>query len=95
MEEEIWPKPISLYSLYIYSGRGITKKADNKQIREDMHFFLYTRKFGEYCEICGEFVYKFKYQMCCSGHECGCMGQPIEPCICSKECWDKLMEGKK
>jgi hypothetical protein len=32
-------------------------------------------------------------KMCCSGHECGCMGMPTEPCICSEECWKALMEG--
>jgi hypothetical protein len=29
--------------------------------------------------------------MCCSGFDCGCMGQPTNPPICSAECWDKLM----
>ncbi len=28
-------------------------------------------------------------KMCCSGFECGCMGQPIDPPYCSKECMDK------
>jgi hypothetical protein len=37
---------------------------------------------GENCEKCGEFVEGFEYTMCCSGHECGCMGKPIEPCLC-------------
>jgi len=50
---------------------------------------------GEFCEVCGKFVEGFEYQGCCSGFECGCMGQPIEPCICSNECWDKLMSNKK
>ena len=25
-------------------------------------------------------------QYCCNGQDCGCMGQPIDPCTCSKEC---------
>lgn len=25
-----------------------------------------------------------------NGHECGCMGLPIEPNCCSDECWQKL-----
>ena len=45
---------------------------------------------GEYCEVCNEFVEGFEYLMCCDGRECGCMGQPIEPCICSTECWEKF-----
>ena len=32
-----------------------------------------------YCEICD---CKIEVQICCSGFECGCMGQPIEPPIC-------------
>jgi len=25
--------------------------------------------------------------MCCDGHECGCMGKPIEPPVCSEKCF--------
>lgn len=28
---------------------------------------------------------------CCSGYECGCMGQPTEPNVCSEKCWKELM----
>lgn len=28
-------------------------------------------------------------QMCCSAHDCGCMGLPIEPPVCSEECFYK------
>jgi len=45
---------------------------------------------SEPCEICGKEMIGFEYQMCCSGHECGCMGKPIEPCICSKSCWEEF-----
>ena len=38
------------------------------------------------CLICGKPVPDYEPQMCCSGRECGCMGQPIEPCVCSIEC---------
>lgn len=39
-----------------------------------------------YCEICDK---EIEVQMCCSGYECGCMGQPIEPPICSEKCFIK------
>jgi hypothetical protein len=45
------------------------------------------------CPSCGK-VAPEDYEpppMCCSGYECGCMGLPIEPYICSKECWNKLV----
>ena len=41
-----------------------------------------------YCEICGK---EIEVAMCCSGRECGCMGQPIDPPACSEECYIKLM----
>ncbi len=47
---------------------------------------------GEECECCGKFVEGFEYKMCCDGRECGCMGMPIEPCICSNECWEKMVK---
>jgi hypothetical protein len=31
-------------------------------------------------------------QMCCSGYDCGCRGQPTNPPICSDACWDALMK---
>jgi hypothetical protein len=45
---------------------------------------------SEPCLICQRPVYGYEPQMCCSGHECGCMGQPMNPCVCSKECSDAL-----
>ena len=43
------------------------------------------------CIICYKPVEGYEPKYCCSGHDCGCMGQPQEPCICSNECWDALM----
>lgn len=48
---------------------------------------------GEYCEVCNAFVSGFEYEMCCNGIGCGCMGKPVYPCVCSEECWDKLING--
>ena len=41
-----------------------------------------------FCEICS---YEIEVNMCCSGHECGCMGLPTEPPVCSEKCYDILM----
>jgi len=41
-----------------------------------------------YCEICG---IEIEVLMCCSGHECGCMGQPVEPPVCSDKCYLEFM----
>lgn len=37
-----------------------------------------------FCEHCGT---EIEISICCSGHECGCMGQPTEPPICSEYCY--------
>lgn len=43
------------------------------------------------CVICGTYVKDYEPEYCCSGRECGCMGLPIEPCICDKEeCNEKI-----
>lgn len=44
-----------------------------------------------FCLSCGK---EIEVTMCCSGHMCGCMGQPTEPPICSEECYDQYMEVK-
>ena len=40
------------------------------------------------CMVCGGDL-GYEPQMCCSGRECGCMGMPVDPPICSKECYAK------
>lgn len=46
---------------------------------------------GEFgCLICTKPVHDYIPQYCCSGYECGCMGQPIDPCVCSSECNDAV-----
>ena len=50
------------------------------------------RSYG--CMICGTTIQDYEPVMCCNGHECGCMGQPTEPPICSAGCWDKFNAGK-
>jgi len=41
-----------------------------------------------FCEICKTEI-EIKY--CCSGHECGCMGLPIDPPVCSDKCYNEFM----
>jgi|688.fasta_scaffold491836_4 hypothetical protein len=38
-----------------------------------------------FCEICGK---EIELKICCSAFDCGCMGQPLEPPICSEKCYD-------
>ena len=46
-----------------------------------------------YCFECGENEIPEPVG-CCSGRDCGCMGQPIDPPYCDA-CYDKLMANKK
>jgi len=43
------------------------------------------------CIVCGT---EIEVRMCCSGRDCGCMGQPVEPPICSEKCYDELMNNR-
>ena len=42
-----------------------------------------------YCEICGN---EIEIRMCCSSFDCGCMGLPIDPPVCSTKCYDAYMK---
>ena len=39
-------------------------------------------KRGVMCDVCGG--YNYELLGCCSGHECGCMGQPVDTRPCPK-----------
>lgn len=41
-----------------------------------------------YCVACDKPL-SFVPRTCCGGHECDCMGQPIDPPVCSNECYGK------
>ncbi len=45
------------------------------------------------CLICGKTVADYVPEYCCSGQDCCCGGQEIEPCVCSSACWEALMIG--
>ncbi len=47
------------------------------------------------CMSCGEEFYGEEPKMCCSGRECGCMGLPIEPVVCSNKCYELVMNKNK
>lgn len=42
------------------------------------------------CMYCGSNFAGPEPQMCCDGRECGCMGMPVDPVICSPACWEAL-----
>lgn len=44
------------------------------------------------CAICGKPVPDYDPTYCCDGRDCGCMGQPLEPCVCSYECCSAIYD---
>lgn len=47
------------------------------------------------CMVCGTKFMGPEPQMCCSGRDCGCMGLPVDPIVCSKECYKKGLPRQK
>lgn len=50
------------------------------------------------CCICGKECKDYEPIFCCGGtiqDECGCMGQPLDPPLCSEECGKRLYGGNK
>jgi hypothetical protein len=45
-----------------------------------------------HCIWCDAIIIDYVPEMCCSGIECGCLGLPIDPPVCSIECEQKLMD---
>lgn len=45
-----------------------------------------------FCDICS---FEIEIETCCSGHECGCRGQPSSPPVCSEECYNIYMKNIK
>jgi len=42
------------------------------------------------CMVCGKEFKGEEPKYCCTGKDCGCMGQPTEPIVCSNRCYKKL-----
>lgn len=47
------------------------------------------------CMVCEAEFKGEEPKMCCSGRDCGCMGLPTEPIVCSKQCYDNLPINKQ
>lgn len=43
------------------------------------------------CMSCKKEFFSQDPQYCCNSSMCGCMGQPVEPVVCSEECYNKLV----
>lgn len=69
------------------------KSKDNEGFWVGIFEWIFIRNgdMSDDCLICKKEFEGYDPKMCCNGFECGCMGMPTEPAICSEKCWDKLM----
>jgi hypothetical protein len=47
------------------------------------------------CIICGTRMGDYRPEYCCNGIDCACRGLPIEPPVCSEECWQQFNKEEK
>lgn len=50
---------------------------------------------NQICMSCKQKFFGQDPQYCCNGSMCGCMGQPVEPVVCSEECYHELVNKHK
>ena len=79
-EEAIYDKNACV-KCYDENGDLVEEKIIGKGMIENL---------GGSCVVCDKWVDDYDPKLCCSGFECGCMGQPTEPCVCSNGCWDVI-----
>lgn len=48
-------------------------------------------KTNQTCMNCKEPFFGQEPEYCCDGRECGCMGAPRDPVVCSEECYETLI----
>lgn len=46
----------------------------------------------QHCEVCGKKYDGPEPIYCCNAFDCGCQGLPLDPSVCSEECYDKLLK---
>lgn len=46
-----------------------------------------------WCIICDKPIPEFTPVFCCNGRDCGCHGQPLDPPVCSDECFKAVFNG--
>lgn len=64
------------------------------------YLYLKCNKSGKllvnlYCESCGQKFLSKEPLRCCDGRDCGCMGQPTEPIVCSSVCYKEVFNRYK
>jgi hypothetical protein len=69
---------------------------DPEKIEYLKNYIKWLESFKEQtCMVCGKTYMGEDPKMCCSGRDCGCLGLPIEPMVCSEECYNKILNNSK
>lgn len=99
-EAERWQKMITDIENIIKHSKGSSESVYVNVLIDSL-----TKKLAEWkgagkgveltCMVCGEKFMGPEPKMCCSGRDCGCMGLPVEPIVCSKECYEKGIPPQK
>lgn len=61
-----------------------------KNIKGKLSFWV--PKNNSICMVCDTQFFGPEAKMCCDGRECGCMGRPTEPIVCSEKCYNALFK---
>lgn len=80
-------------------GKAWSDKFDNLEDAEDyIDGLITTGHSGDFevkvskvwkCVVCNKEMTEYIEEYCCDGRYCGCGGMPINPLVCSQECWNK------
>lgn len=80
-------------------GKGFWSDRSKISFDSFQGFWRWTATIGKLeaqsCVSCRDEFMGRPPQMCCSGYECGCMGQPIDPVVCSDNCYDEIINRYK
>lgn len=84
---DLWYDSKPIYNLVL--ANAVLYKEPILNIKGALSFW--EPKPNQTCMNCKHPFFGPEPTYCCNGSECGCMGQPTEPVVCSKECYDTLI----
>lgn len=82
-----WEQTKPIYNLVL--ANAVLYKEPILNIKGALSFW--EPKPNQTCMNCKHPFFGPEPTYCCNGSECGCMGQPTEPVVCSEECYDTLI----
>lgn len=84
---DLWYDSKPIYNLVL--ANAVLYKEPILNIKGALSFW--EPKPNQICMNCKHPFFGPEPTYCCNGHECGCIGMPIDPVVCSAECFDSLI----